>query len=120
MFIVTDIEWPEAEEALSPEAVSAIEALLTMEPSDRPAAGAVRAMPIFRNIDWDNQLNVEPPFVPTLDDVHDTGYFQGNALYCLVFVILFLDVVGVDADKLTRTVSVKNLSRASNISFDNI
>lgn len=74
---ITDIEWPEDDEALSPEAVSAIEDLLTMEPAARPAAAAVRAMPIFRNIDWDNQLNVEPPFIPTLDDVHDTGYFQG-------------------------------------------
>lgn len=73
-----NIEWPEDDEALSPEAVSAIEALLTMEPAARPAATAVKEMPIFRNIDWDNQLNVEPPFVPTLDDVHDTGYFQAR------------------------------------------
>uniref|UniRef100_A0A2A4K417 Serine/threonine-protein kinase greatwall n=1 Tax=Heliothis virescens TaxID=7102 RepID=A0A2A4K417_HELVI len=73
-----NIEWPEDDEALSPEAVSAIEALLTMDPAARPAATAVKEMPIFRNIDWDNQLNVEPPFVPTLDDVHDTGYFQAR------------------------------------------
>ncbi|KAJ8735520.1 hypothetical protein PYW07_007140 [Mythimna separata] len=73
-----NIEWPEDDEALSPEAVSAIEALLTMEPAARPAAPAVRAMPVFRDVDWDNQLNAPPPFVPTLDDVYDTGYFQAR------------------------------------------
>ncbi|KAJ8735519.1 hypothetical protein PYW07_007139 [Mythimna separata] len=71
-----NIVWPKDDEALSPEAVSAIEALLTMEPADRPAASAVRAMPVFRNVDWDNQLNAPPPFVPTPSDVYDTSYFQ--------------------------------------------
>ncbi|KAG6457714.1 hypothetical protein O3G_MSEX010447 [Manduca sexta] len=73
-----NIEWPEDDEALSTEAVSAIEALLTMEPQERPAAAQVRNMPLFRNIDWDNQLSVQPPFVPTPDDLHDTGYFQAR------------------------------------------
>ncbi|XP_026731366.1 serine/threonine-protein kinase greatwall-like isoform X1 [Trichoplusia ni] len=73
-----NIEWPEDDEALSPEAVSAIEALLTMDPSERPAAALVKSMSLFRHIDWENQLNVEPPFIPTLDDVHDTGYFQAR------------------------------------------
>ncbi|XP_041975441.1 serine/threonine-protein kinase greatwall isoform X2 [Aricia agestis] len=73
-----NLEWPEDDEALSPEAVSAIEALLTMEPEGRPTAPTVRAMPLFRHVDWDNQLNMEPPFVPAPDDVHDTGYFQAR------------------------------------------
>ncbi|CAG4978992.1 unnamed protein product [Parnassius apollo] len=73
-----NIEWPEADEELSPEAVSAIEALLTMEPTERPAAKEVRVMPLFRNVDWENQLNKQPPFVPTPDDLFDTGYFQAR------------------------------------------
>ncbi|XP_050666259.1 serine/threonine-protein kinase greatwall isoform X6 [Leptidea sinapis] len=73
-----NIEWPEADEALSAEAVGAIESLLTMDPSCRPAAAEVRIMPLFRNVDWDNQLNAEPPFVPTPDDIHDTGYFNAR------------------------------------------
>jgi serine/threonine-protein kinase greatwall len=60
--------------------VSAIEALLTMEPQERPAATRVRQMALFRTVDWDNQLAAEPPFVPTPDDLHDTGYFQGTTL----------------------------------------
>ncbi|XP_038207645.1 serine/threonine-protein kinase greatwall isoform X3 [Zerene cesonia] len=76
--LTRNIEWPEDDEALSPEAVSAIESLLTMEPSARPAAAEVRLMPLFRHVDWDNQLNAEPPFVPTPDDIHDTGYFQAR------------------------------------------
>ncbi|XP_045780977.1 serine/threonine-protein kinase greatwall isoform X1 [Maniola jurtina] len=73
-----NIEWPEEDEALSVEAVSAIEALLTMEPANRPGAAAVKAMPVFRHVDWQNQLQAEPPFVPTLDDIYDTGYFQAR------------------------------------------
>ncbi|GBP39792.1 hypothetical protein EVAR_88292_1 [Eumeta japonica] len=73
-----DIEWPEGDEALSAETVSAIEALLTMDPVQRPQADAVRIMRLFRNIDWDNQLNAEPPFIPNPDDMHDTGYFQAR------------------------------------------
>ncbi|XP_072944126.1 serine/threonine-protein kinase greatwall isoform X2 [Epargyreus clarus] len=73
-----NIEWPEAEEALSPEAVSGIEALLTMEARARPAAAAVRAMPLFRDIAWERQLDAPPPFVPAPDDLHDTGYFQAR------------------------------------------
>ncbi|XP_013135136.1 PREDICTED: serine/threonine-protein kinase greatwall isoform X2 [Papilio polytes] len=73
-----NIEWPEAEEALSAEAVGAIEALLTMSPGERPAARAVRAMPLFRRVDWERQLHAPPPFVPNPDDMHDTGYFQAR------------------------------------------
>ncbi|XP_047985689.1 serine/threonine-protein kinase greatwall isoform X2 [Leguminivora glycinivorella] len=73
-----NLEWPEGEEALSEEAMGAVEALLTMEPSDRPAASAVKNMALFRAVNWDNQLNAEPPFVPTPDDLHDTGYFQAR------------------------------------------
>ncbi|CAH2050329.1 unnamed protein product, partial [Iphiclides podalirius] len=73
-----NIEWPEADEALSPDAVSAIEALLTMEPAERPATKQVRVMPLFQHVDWENQLNTQPPFVPTPDDLHDTGYFQAR------------------------------------------
>ncbi|CAG4965015.1 unnamed protein product [Colias eurytheme] len=76
--LTRNIEWPEDDEALSQEAVSAIESLLTMEPSERPAASEVKKMPLFKDVDWDNQLNAEPPFVPTPGDIHDTGYFQAR------------------------------------------
>ncbi|KAL4702963.1 hypothetical protein ACJJTC_008741 [Scirpophaga incertulas] len=73
-----NIEWPDAEEALSAEAVDAIESLLTMDPKERPTANIVKQMSLFGNINWENQLCAEPPFVPTPDDLHDTGYFQGQ------------------------------------------
>ncbi|XP_050347820.1 serine/threonine-protein kinase greatwall isoform X2 [Nymphalis io] len=73
-----NIEWPEDEEALSAEAVGAIEALLTVDAAARPAASDVRRMPLFRRVDWERQLLAEPPFVPTLDDIYDTGYFQAR------------------------------------------
>ena len=82
--VTADIEWPEAEEALSAEAVRAVEALLTADARARPAAAAVRAMPLFRAVRWDALLAAEPPFVPTLDDIYDTGYFQGHYVYMFI------------------------------------
>lgn len=42
-------------------------------------------MKFFESIDFANILNMEPPFVPNLDDPLDTGYFQArNELQHLV------------------------------------
>lgn len=73
-----NIEWPENEEALSEAAVTAIETFLTIDPDVRPSAVEVKRMDLFKDIDWQNQLNVTPPFIPTPDDLHDTGYFQAR------------------------------------------
>lgn len=73
-----NIEWPEDEEALSTESVKAIEDLLTMDPQERPGADVVKKMPVFQNVDWEDLLNKEPPFVPDPDDLLDTGYFQAR------------------------------------------
>lgn len=70
--------------------MTAIEALLTMDPQVRPAATEVKKMPVFRNVDWDNQLQAEPPFVPTLDDIYDTGYFQGKPLLLIRFTYIYI------------------------------
>lgn len=37
----------------------------------------VKKMSAFKNIDWDNLLNMEPPFVPEPDNSLDTSYFEG-------------------------------------------
>lgn len=73
-----DIPWPEGEELLSHEAVSAIESILTVDPNARPNGADVRKMSLFRNIDWENLLNQEPPFVPQPDSSTDTCYFQAR------------------------------------------
>lgn len=76
---ILDIPWPEGEELLSHEAVTAIETILTVDPSTRPNGADVRKMPLFRNIDWENLLQKEPPFVPQPDSSTDTCYFQGKS-----------------------------------------
>ncbi|XP_034237228.1 serine/threonine-protein kinase greatwall [Thrips palmi] len=73
-----DIPWPEGEEHLSSEAVSAIESILTVDPSLRPNGADVRKMSLFQNIDWENLLHKEPPFVPQPDSSTDTCYFQAR------------------------------------------
>ncbi|XP_070073556.1 serine/threonine-protein kinase greatwall isoform X2 [Drosophila takahashii] len=73
-----NIEWPEGEEALSVDAMEAVELLLTMDPNERPAAKEVQQMRHFACIDWENIGNTEPPFVPTPDNPTDTGYFDAR------------------------------------------
>ncbi|XP_060645295.1 serine/threonine-protein kinase greatwall isoform X2 [Drosophila nasuta] len=73
-----NIEWPEGDEALSPDAVEAVELMLTMEPAERPAAKEVQQMRYFADIDWENIGHMEPPFVPTPDNPTDTGYFEAR------------------------------------------
>ncbi|KAL5282789.1 MASTL family protein [Megaselia abdita] len=73
-----NIEWPQDEEALSNEAVEAVEKLLTMDPSQRPAAREVQEMMFFQQIDWDNLETAQPPFIPEPDNPTDTGYFDAR------------------------------------------
>ena len=57
--------------------VEVLRALLQKRPETRLASfDALRAHAFFASIDWDAlaELRVEPPFVPTLDDVDDMRY----------------------------------------------
>lgn len=76
--LFADIEWPQDEEELSEDAVSAIESLLTVDPTVRPAAKEVRAMEYFQELDWEKLRDMAPPFVPAPDDPTDTGYFNAR------------------------------------------
>lgn len=73
-----NIEWPQDDEALSQAAVDAVEQFLTMEPTERPIAKDVKLMKFFIDIEWENIQYIDPPFVPTLDDPTDTGYFDAR------------------------------------------
>ncbi|XP_053657971.1 serine/threonine-protein kinase greatwall [Anopheles marshallii] len=72
------IEWPTGEESLSPDAVEAVEQLLEMEQTKRPAADQMQRMAFFSCIDWKNMNLMEPPFIPHPDDPQDTGYFEAR------------------------------------------
>ncbi|KAM7360555.1 serine/threonine-protein kinase greatwall isoform 2-T2 [Cochliomyia hominivorax] len=73
-----NIEWPEGDEALSPDAVEAVELLLTMDPAERPAAKEVQQMAFFECIDWEHLETEEPPFVPNPENPTDTAYFEAR------------------------------------------
>ncbi|KAI9581146.1 serine/threonine-protein kinase greatwall isoform X1 [Glossina fuscipes] len=73
-----NIEWPEGDEALTPQAVEAVDLLLTMDPAKRPSARQVQQMPFFASIQWKNIENEKPPFVPNPDDPTDTAYFEAR------------------------------------------
>lgn len=78
MNILTDIEWPVEDEALSDDAVIAVKSMLTMDPTQRPGADECMKMSFFDLIDFENICKMEPPFRPELDDPHDTGYFRAR------------------------------------------
>lgn len=73
-----NIDWPTDDEALSADTMAAIEQFLTADPEARPSADAVMTMAVFSNINWDQLLSTEPPFVPDPYDITDTGYFQAR------------------------------------------
>ncbi|KAJ1948495.1 rim15, signal transduction response regulator, partial [Linderina macrospora] len=64
---------------ISPEARSFITRLLTHDPKRRlgyNGADEVRNHPFFQSIDWDTILDTQPAFVPQVDDIEDTEYFD--------------------------------------------
>lgn len=63
---------------MSTSAVEAVELLLTMDPTERPAAKEVMQMPFFSCIDWENIGSEETPFVPNPETPTDTGYFEAR------------------------------------------
>ena len=70
-----DLEWPED---MSTNAREAIDMLLKSEPSERAGLDELKEHIFFENIDWDNMLGMEMPFVPEPENDTDTGYFEGH------------------------------------------
>ncbi len=73
-----NIEWPVDDEALSDEAMESVETLLTMDQALRPTATEMQSLKFFLCIDFKNIQNLPPPFVPSLEDPYDTGYFRAR------------------------------------------
>ncbi|XP_017879849.1 serine/threonine-protein kinase greatwall [Ceratina calcarata] len=76
--LARDIPWPEDEEALSAVATEAIDALLTLDQTERPSAQEVRVMKLFQDFPWSDPQKATPPFIPQPDDNFDTCYFQAR------------------------------------------
>jgi hypothetical protein len=55
-----------------------VEVMLTMSPSERPGPDHYKGMKFFESIDFEHIQDCEPPFVPSLDDPLDTGYFRAR------------------------------------------
>ncbi|XP_065089485.1 serine/threonine-protein kinase greatwall isoform X2 [Ochlerotatus camptorhynchus] len=73
-----NIEWPQDDEALSAAAMEAVELLLEMDPTKRPQADRMKAVPFFEPVEWNNMESTPPPFIPNPDDPQDTGYFEAR------------------------------------------
>jgi len=74
-----NIEWPEGEEALSPNAVDCILSLLCLDPSKRADDVAIQTrIALTSDVLWNEILEQEPPFVPNPDSDTDTTYFNAK------------------------------------------
>ncbi|XP_022798598.1 serine/threonine-protein kinase greatwall-like isoform X2 [Stylophora pistillata] len=73
-----ELLWPEGEEALSQNAVDAVERILILEAEQRPGAREIESLPFFSNLDWSSIHTQPPPFVPHPDDITDTIYFHAR------------------------------------------
>ncbi|KAJ2358577.1 rim15, signal transduction response regulator [Coemansia sp. RSA 2618] len=74
-----DDEDDEAVPEISAEARDFIMRLLCRDPKRRlgyRGAAEVKAHPLFRGIDWDSLLDVQPAFVPQVESIEDTDYFD--------------------------------------------
>ncbi|KAJ2717338.1 rim15, signal transduction response regulator [Coemansia spiralis] len=64
---------------ISPSACDFISRLLCRDPKRRLGSGGaaeVKAHPFFDGVAWDALLDMQPEFVPRVDDAEDTGYFD--------------------------------------------
>lgn len=80
-----DIQWPnfsspeEEAEFVTPEAKDLIENLLRTDPSKRLGANGaseIKNHPYFKEINWNTVYKEEASFVPTVDHMEDTNYFE--------------------------------------------
>lgn len=76
--MISDLEWPEGEEALSVNMETAINSLLTLDPEQRSNGNDLRKMGLFQHINWNDLLSIEPPFIPQPDSIYDTSYFRSQ------------------------------------------
>ena len=73
------IDWHEEWVDYSPEARDFMQALMTVEPTERLGAGGadeVKAHPWFHDIVWDKVTTTEAAFIPQVSDPESTDYFD--------------------------------------------
>ncbi|KAG1712145.1 Serine/threonine-protein kinase greatwall [Nymphon striatum] len=89
-----DIPWPEEDEKLCEKSQEVINSLLTLDPEQRPGAKVIEIIgliyilfglelkqhyKLFHDINWENLLNEDAPFIPQPGDAMDTTYFDETA-----------------------------------------
>ncbi|KHJ81343.1 hypothetical protein OESDEN_18971 [Oesophagostomum dentatum] len=77
-----EVEYPDGDEALPPEAEDLIRRLLEKNPVERLGAliGATQLMvhPFFASLDFNTLLRQKAEFVPQLENEEDTSYFDSE------------------------------------------
>ena len=85
----------EEDPPMSPEAKDLIASLLCVDQSERFGYGHLAEHSFFHGQSLPGLLKTEPPFIPDLDDTHDTSYFDSKGMD---LVDLMLDGETVEED----------------------
>ncbi|CAF2179656.1 unnamed protein product [Rotaria magnacalcarata] len=71
------IAWPDENE-LDEDSINVIKGLLSYDPSLRLQLDDLKKEIFFNGVDWENLLNIPPPFIPAPDNDSDTFYFEAR------------------------------------------
>ena len=77
-----EVQWPEKgydEGQVTPEAIDLIQKFLTINPNDRLGTKSVddiKNHPFFKDVNWNTIRKEEPLFIPEVEDILDTTYFN--------------------------------------------
>ncbi|CAF4465288.1 unnamed protein product [Rotaria socialis] len=73
------IAWPDDDEnELDEDSINVIKGLLSYDPSLRLQLDDLKKEVFFNGVDWENLMNIQPPFIPAPDNDSDTFYFEGK------------------------------------------
>ena len=96
-----NIDWPQDDSAVSPEARDLMQRLMTLNPRERLGANndetyenggeEIRSHPWFADIDWNSINEAEASFIPNPQDIEDTEYFDSRGASAETFAAEFDD-----------------------------
>ncbi|CAF3125812.1 unnamed protein product [Rotaria socialis] len=73
------IAWPDDDEnELDEDSINVIKGLLSYDPSLRLQLDDLKKEVFFNGVDWENLMNIQPPFIPAPDNDSDTFYFEAR------------------------------------------
>eukprot|EP00949_MAST-11_sp_MAST-11-sp1_P003962 g3962.t1 len=80
-------EFDDGEPLFSEAAKRLLEAMLVVDTKDRCNVKFIQGHDFFAGVDWENHRESDPPFIPVLESIDDTSYFDRRNLQDLAEII---------------------------------